>query len=163
MDRRIIRRCSLTWGFLQCSNYTDACTDGTVSWSDSVNFLPFLRLLLVSLLFLLWLHPWDLDMSTNTCYMIWLVSLLVSAWITKINSNKWQMGPCSLHPPAAAGRRWEGEVAGSGARVSTARDTRRRGDAGLTRALSPKVVQIVWETFSPDLLMKLTLAQLYVS
>jgi hypothetical protein len=27
---------------------------------------------------------------------MWLVPLLVLAWITKINSNKWQMGPCSL-------------------------------------------------------------------
>jgi hypothetical protein len=28
---------------------------------------------------------------------MWLVPLLVLAWITKINSNKWQMRPCSLH------------------------------------------------------------------
>jgi hypothetical protein len=27
---------------------------------------------------------------------MWLVPLLVLTWITKINSNKWQMGPCSL-------------------------------------------------------------------
>jgi hypothetical protein len=27
---------------------------------------------------------------------MWLVPLLVLAWITKINSNKWQIGPCSL-------------------------------------------------------------------
>jgi hypothetical protein len=27
---------------------------------------------------------------------MWLIPLLVLAWITKINSNKWQMGPCSL-------------------------------------------------------------------
>jgi hypothetical protein len=27
---------------------------------------------------------------------MWLVPLLVLAWITKINSNKWQMGSCSL-------------------------------------------------------------------
>jgi hypothetical protein len=30
---------------------------------------------------------------------MWLVSLLVLAWITKINSNKWQIRPCSLQPP----------------------------------------------------------------
>jgi hypothetical protein len=28
---------------------------------------------------------------------MWLVPLLVLAWITKINSNNWQKGPCSLH------------------------------------------------------------------
>jgi hypothetical protein len=28
---------------------------------------------------------------------MWLAPLLVLAWITKINSNKWQIGPCSLH------------------------------------------------------------------
>jgi hypothetical protein len=27
---------------------------------------------------------------------MWLVPLFVLSWITKINSNKWQMGPCSL-------------------------------------------------------------------
>jgi hypothetical protein len=32
---------------------------------------------------------------------MWLVPLLVLAWITKINSNKWQMGPCLLQI-----RRW---------------------------------------------------------
>jgi hypothetical protein len=30
---------------------------------------------------------------------MWLVPLLVLSWITKINSNKWQSGPCSLHYP----------------------------------------------------------------
>jgi hypothetical protein len=47
---------------------------------------------------------------------MWLVPLLVLAWITKINSNKWQMGPCSLQcgateaprRPGASRRCWGG-------------------------------------------------------
>jgi hypothetical protein len=60
----------------------------------------------------LWFDPWKINnllilacgifasMGPRNVYKdmlkIWLVSLLVLAWITKINSDKWQMGPCSL-------------------------------------------------------------------
>jgi hypothetical protein len=45
------------------------------------------------------LHPWDLEMSTKTCSTIWLVTLVMLLWITKIKLE-WHMRPCSLqgHP-----------------------------------------------------------------
>jgi hypothetical protein len=63
-----------TLGLTLCTNSSDVCTDaciwGAVSSSNSVFSFPFLARfwpLFFSFLRVVFLHPWDLEMSTKTC------------------------------------------------------------------------------------------------
>jgi hypothetical protein len=61
---------------------------------------------------------------------MWLVPLLVLAWITKINLNKWQMGPCSLQLCLVEGRHNQHAAAPPGARVPRPSNGSRGGHQG---------------------------------
>jgi hypothetical protein len=88
---------SVSRPLLLLTQSSDATAIGAVgSSSGALLLFPFFYDLFLYFL-LLWLHPWDLDMSTRICLTKLLVPLLVLAWIIKIDSNKWQMWPCSLH------------------------------------------------------------------
>jgi hypothetical protein len=101
MDRRFIRR---YLGFDPVYNSSDDCTDaciwGTVGSSDGVFSFPFLaRFWPFVLVFLhgVFLHPWDLEMSTKTCSNN-MVSSNDHVVMNHQNQtpNKWHMRSCSL-------------------------------------------------------------------
>jgi hypothetical protein len=59
--------------FRWCLFFSFLCSDLTLE-----------KYIIFSFWHVVFLHPWDLEMSTKTCSSIWLVSLIMLSWITKI-------------------------------------------------------------------------------
>jgi hypothetical protein len=84
LDCWFIWRCLLNLAFMRCTKSSDACSDASLC-TVRFRFFPFVSQFgPLKYWHVVFLHPWNLKMSTRTFLIIWLVFLIMLSWITKI-------------------------------------------------------------------------------